>query len=92
MFPKEETNATPFRLTFGHNAMFPPEIYLQSTRIQRKIEIPSENFWDMMLDALVYLDEERLDALNMLIRQKERVVKTYKKKVKPKAFLVNDLV
>lgn len=28
----------------------------------------------------------------MLIRKKERVAKTYNKKVKPKAFLVNDLV
>lgn len=31
--PKEATNLTPFRLTFGHDAVLPVEIYLQSTRI-----------------------------------------------------------
>lgn len=33
--PKEATNSMPFRLTFGHHAVLPVEIYLQSTRIQR---------------------------------------------------------
>lgn len=46
----------------------------------------------MMLDELVDLDEERLVALDMFIRKKERVAKTYNKKVKPKDFLVNELV
>lgn len=45
-----------------------------------------------MLNELVDLDKERMVALNMLIRQKERVVKAYNKKVKPKTFLVGNLV
>src|ERR1044072_4592987 len=45
-----------------------------------------------MLDELVDLDEERLNALNTLIRQKERVSKACNKKVKSKAFLLGDLV
>lgn len=45
-----------------------------------------------MLEELVDLDEERLTVLDMLIWQKERVAKTYKKKVEPKDFFVNDLV
>ncbi|XP_058726362.1 uncharacterized protein LOC131597701 [Vicia villosa] len=32
--PKEATNTTPFRLTLGHDAVLPVEIYLQSVRIQ----------------------------------------------------------
>lgn len=44
------------------------------------------------MDELVNLDEERLTALDMLIRQYDRVAKTYNKKVKPKAFLVYYLV
>lgn len=39
--PKEATSLTPFRMTFGHDAVLPVEIYLQSTRIQRHREIPS---------------------------------------------------
>ena len=90
--PKEATNTTPFRLTYGHDAVLPVEIFLQSVRIQRQSEIPVNHYWSMMLDELVDLDEERMNALNVLIRQKERVSKAYNKKVKSKTFLPDDLV
>ena len=45
-----------------------------------------------MLDELVDLDEERINALNVLVRQKERVSKAYNKKVKLKTFFPDDLV
>lgn len=82
MSPKEAINSTYFLLTFGHDAVFHVEIYLKSIRIQRQGEIPFNHYFNMMLDKLVNLDEERLAALNVLIRQKERVVKAYNKKVK----------
>ncbi|XP_050918958.1 uncharacterized protein LOC127136447 [Lathyrus oleraceus] len=66
--PKKATNSTPFRLTLGHDAVLLVEIYLQSTRIQRHHEIPSESYWNMMLDELVDLDEERLNSLELLKR------------------------
>ncbi|XP_045810459.1 uncharacterized protein LOC123904898 [Trifolium pratense] len=90
--PKESTNSTPFRLTYGHDVVLPVEIYLQSIRIQRQIEIPTDHYWSMMFDELVDLDEERLRALDTLSRQKERVVKAYNKKVKSKTFDVGNLV
>ena len=46
----------------------------------------------MVFDKLVDLDEERLKALDILTRQKERISKSYNKKVKSKTFDVNDLV
>ncbi|XP_039682952.1 uncharacterized protein [Medicago truncatula] len=42
--PKESTNTTPFRLTFGHDAVLPVEILLQSVRIQRQCEIPVNHY------------------------------------------------
>ncbi|XP_050878221.1 uncharacterized protein LOC127082042 [Lathyrus oleraceus] len=90
--PKEATNTTPFRLTYGHDAVLPVEIYLQSTRVQRQNEIPYESYWNMMLYELVDLDEERLKALELLKRQKKRVEKSYNKKVKLKAFSPEYLV
>lgn len=45
-----------------------------------------------MLDELVKLDKERMIALDMLIRKKERVAKTYNKKMKPKMVFVDDWV
>lgn len=41
-----------------------------------------------MLDELVNLYEEILSALNVLIKQKERIVKACRKKVKSKAFYI----
>jgi hypothetical protein len=90
--PKEATNSTPFRMTFGHDAVLPVKIYLQSTRIQRHHEIPSESYWNMMLDKLVDLDEEILNALELLKRKKKRVDNSYNKKVKIKTFSPEDLV
>jgi hypothetical protein len=80
--PKESTNTTPFRLTFGHDVVLPFEILLQSTRVQRQFNIPTNHYWDMILDELVDLDEERLMTLEVLMKQKERVAKAYNKKVK----------
>ncbi|XP_050908575.1 uncharacterized protein LOC127122253 [Lathyrus oleraceus] len=90
--PKEATNSTPFRMTFGHGAVLPVEIYLKSTRIHRHHEIPLESYWNKMLDELVDLDEERLNALELLKRKKKRVEESYNKKVKVKTFSPEDLV
>lgn len=45
-----------------------------------------------MMVELVDLDEERLGALNVLIRKKEKIAKAYNKKVKSKIFTVGDYV
>lgn len=90
--PKEATNITPFRLTYGHDAVLPIKIYLRSTRIQKQKEISFKAYWNMMLDELVDLDEERLNASKLLERRKKRVEKSYNKKVKIKSFLAGHLV
>ncbi|KAK2350898.1 protein NYNRIN [Trifolium repens] len=90
--PKESTNTTPFRLTYGHDVVLPVEIHLQSARVQRQMEIPLDHYWHMMSDELVDLDEERLNALEVLTKQKERVSKAYNKKVKSKSFSVGESV
>ncbi|XP_050877042.1 uncharacterized protein LOC127080790 [Lathyrus oleraceus] len=46
----------------------------------------------MMLDELVDLDEERLNALEILRQQKKRIEVSYNKKVKVKSFTPGDLV
>ncbi|XP_050895193.1 uncharacterized protein LOC127101794 [Lathyrus oleraceus] len=81
----------PFRLTFGHDAILPVEIYLQSVRVQRQNELQSEQYWNMMFDKLADLDKG-LVATEMLIRQKERVAKVYDRKVREKTFADNDYV
>ena len=74
------------------NAKHKPAFQKQSVRIQRQKQIPTDLYWEMMMNQLVDLDEERLHALEILIRQKERVARAYNKKVKGKAFSNDDLV
>nr|KYP50685.1 hypothetical protein KK1_027502 [Cajanus cajan] len=45
-----------------------------------------------MYDELISLEEERLIALQNIVRQKERVEKSYNKRVKTQRFRVGDLV
>ncbi|XP_050877321.1 uncharacterized protein LOC127081078 [Lathyrus oleraceus] len=90
--PKEATKSTPFRLTFGHDVVLPVEIHLQFIRIQRQHELPTESYWSMMLDELVDLDVEKLNALKLLKRQKKRIEVSYNKKVKVKSFAPEYLV
>jgi hypothetical protein len=56
------------------------------------MDIPLDHYWQMMSDELVDLDEERLNALEVLTKQKERVSKAYNKKVKSKTFIIGELV
>lgn len=79
-------------MTFRHDTILLAEIYLQSMRIQRQSDITSNHYSSMMMDESVYLDEERLVALDVLIREKERVAKDYNKKVKSKAFSIGNYV
>ncbi|CAJ2644769.1 unnamed protein product [Trifolium pratense] len=90
--PKESTGSTPFRLTYGHDAVLPVEIMMQSIRVQRQWELPPDHYENIMLDELTDVDEERLQALDVLIRQKERIARAYNKRVKSKLFDVGDLV
>jgi hypothetical protein len=56
------------------------------------MEIPLDHYYQMISDELVDLDEERLSALEVLRKQKERVAKAYNKKVKSKSFNIGELV
>ncbi|CAJ2679325.1 unnamed protein product [Trifolium pratense] len=55
-------------------------------------ELPLDHYENRMLDELTDVDEERLQALDALIRQKERIARAYNKRVKSKLFDVGDLV
>jgi hypothetical protein len=88
----ESTNSTPFCSFRLVDAVLPVEICVQSARVQRQMEIPTYQYWNMMLDELVDVDEERLTVMDILLRQKERVAKAYNKKIKSKSFNLGDFV
>ena len=54
--------------------------------------MPVEDYWNTLFDELNELEEERLNVLERLIQQKESIVKSYNRQVKPKVFNVGELV
>ena len=56
------------------------------------MEIPTDQYWNMMLDEMVDVDEERVMALEVLLRQKECLAKAFNKKVRSKSFNIGDYV
>nr|KYP38879.1 Pro-Pol polyprotein [Cajanus cajan] len=90
--PRDATKTTPYKLVYGHDAVLPLDINLQSIHVQKQNDLPIEDYWNLMYDELISLDEERLIALQSLVQQKERVKKSYNKKVKTQRFRVGDLV
>lgn len=75
--PKDATRTTPFKLVYGHEAVLPVEINLQSIRIQRQNELPTHDYWNMMFNDWINLDEDCLITLENVIRQKEKVACFY---------------
>lgn len=90
--PRESTGTTPFKLVYGHDPVLPVEINVQSLRIQKQDDLPYEHYVELMFGELDELNDERLVALESLIRQKERIAKFYNSRVKFKKFKVDDLV
>ncbi|KAL1337299.1 hypothetical protein AAHE18_10G129500 [Arachis hypogaea] len=90
--PRGSTRTTPYKLVYGHDAVLPIDINLQSIRVARQDEIPVVDYWDSLHDELNELDDERLRALERVIRQKEIMSKSYNRRVKAKTFAVGDLV
>ncbi|KAL1289909.1 hypothetical protein AAHE18_20G091900 [Arachis hypogaea] len=89
---KGSTGTTPYKLVYGHDAVLPINIYLQSIRVARQDDIPIVDHWNSLHDELNELDDERLRALERVIRQKEIMSKSYNRRVKAKTFVVGDLV
>ncbi|XP_016164478.1 uncharacterized protein LOC107606997 [Arachis ipaensis] len=90
--PRGSTGTTPYKLVYSYDAVLPIDINLQSIRVARQDEIPLVDYWNSLYDELNELDNERLRALDRVIRQKEIVSKSYNRHVKAKMFAVGDLV
>lgn len=71
------TGKSPYKLVYGHDAILPVEVNLQSVRLQRQNNFPIEHYHQMVFDELDGLHDERLIALENLIRQKEITARFY---------------
>jgi hypothetical protein len=79
-------------LVCGHNAVLPVEVTVQSLRVARQNQLSHTDYEDAMIAEMDDLDEAQVAALNSIILQKQRVIKNYNRKVRPKTFAIGDLV
>ena len=77
---------------FGHNTVLFIEVNLQTIRVVEQCELPVEDYWNAMFYELNELKQERINALENIVRQKESISHYYNRRVKNKTFQLGDLV
>ncbi|XP_016195958.1 uncharacterized protein LOC107637016 [Arachis ipaensis] len=66
--PKGSTGTSPYKLVYGHDAVLPLEINLNTLRVSKQNDLPVDDYWNAMFDELNELDSERSLALDNVIR------------------------
>ncbi|CAL9017938.1 unnamed protein product, partial [Prunus brigantina] len=89
---REATGMTPYALTYGHDAILPMEIAVQSLRIAHQHNLVGEDYSQAMLLELEGLDASRIDTLNKLLAGKQAVSRAYNKRVRNKSFEGGEIV
>jgi hypothetical protein len=85
-------NTTPFSLVYGHDAMLLVEVTFQSLRMAKQNQLSHIDYKNAMMAEIDALDEAQVVALNSIILQKQKVIKNYNRRVRPKIFAIGDLV
>ena len=83
------TGETPFRLTYGSEAVIPAEVGLTSYRVHTHNESKNDKAMRLQLDLV---DEVRVVVEQRLARYQDCMAKHYNSRVRHKDFQVGDLV
>ena len=86
------TQATPYSLLFGVEAVLPLEVEIPSLRIALQAETPLEEQMKLRLDELDSLDEKRIVAQQNLELYQAQMARAYDKMVRPRTFREGELV
>nr|XP_025702880.1 uncharacterized protein K02A2.6-like [Arachis hypogaea] len=66
--PRGLTGTSPYKLVYGHDAVLPLEINLNTLRVSKQNDFPVDDYWNAMFDELNELDLEQILALDNVIR------------------------
>eukprot|EP00258_Populus_trichocarpa_P025576 XP_024441595.1 uncharacterized protein LOC112324178 [Populus trichocarpa] len=89
---RTSTNATPYSLVYGMEAIMPLEVEIPSMRILKDAELDESEWARLRFEQLNLIDERRLAAICHHQLYQSRIAKAYNKKVKPRVFKEGDLV
>ncbi|XP_057721398.1 uncharacterized protein LOC130935596 [Arachis stenosperma] len=70
-FSRRSTNTSLYKLVYGHDAVLPFEINLNTMRVMKQDDLPIEDYWNAMFDEMNELDNERIMALDNLVHKKK---------------------
>ena len=83
------TGETPFRLTFGTEAVIPVEVGLTSYRVKTYEDQKNQQEFNNNLDLF---DKVREEAIKQMAKHKEAMARYYNRKVKVRRFNIGDFV
>ena len=83
------TGETPFKLTYGSEAMIPVEVGITSIRRETYHKESNDDQLKVNLDCL---DEVRDRAFNKMTKYQQKMAEYYKKRVKLRRLYIGDLV
>ncbi|KAM3016053.1 hypothetical protein FF2_000114 [Malus domestica] len=86
------TQATPYSLVYGVEAVLPLESQIPSLRMAIQEGLTDEENAKLRLQELEALDERRLEAQQHLECYQAWLSKAFNKKVRPRSFQIGDLV
>ncbi|KAJ1700224.1 hypothetical protein LUZ63_000003 [Rhynchospora breviuscula] len=86
------TQATPYSLVYGTEAVLPIEVELPSLRVAMVSEIPLTKQMQLKLQELDGMDERRLAAQQNLELYQARMIRAYEKLSRARAFRKGELV
>ena len=86
------TKNTPYQLVYGQEVVLPWEINIGSRRVSFQNDLTADEYVELMHINTEDLTELRLWSLEKIKTNKAKVARAYNKKVRPKAFLKDDLV
>ena len=85
-------NTTPFSLVYGHDAVPLVDITVQSLRVAKQNQLSHIDYKSAIMAKMDDLDEAQVSALNCIILLKQKVIKSYNRRIRPKNFAIGDLV
>ena len=86
------TGTTPYALTYGHDAVLPIELSINSLRVAEQSGLFSVEYSQTMRQELEDLEQVWFDAYNLLMAQKKITERAYNQRVKQKTFGEGELV
>ncbi|XP_024172153.1 uncharacterized protein LOC112178195 [Rosa chinensis] len=89
---RSPTATTPYALMFGHDAILPLEVNVQSLLVQEQHHLIGEDYVQAMWQEHKDLSTKRLEALDSLIMEKQRVARAYDKRTRGRSFIEGELV